>query len=121
MKRTGEIICTDFAEGKKHDFQLFKDSKLPLQKTQKIIGDGGYTGMKKVHKNCEIPKKKGKKKELNKRDKKKNLEISKARVLVENVIGDLKVWRILSEKYRHRRNKYDLRFNIAAALYNQGL
>jgi hypothetical protein len=72
----------------------------------------------KRHKNTEIPKKRSKKNPLTKEDKKENRKISASRVLVENVIRCLKIFRILSEKYRNRRKRYGLRLNLIAALYN---
>ncbi|MBT7069820.1 MAG: IS5/IS1182 family transposase, partial [Anaerolineae bacterium] len=35
-----------------------------------------------------------------------------------HVIGKLKVFRILSERYRNRRKRFGLRFNLIASLYN---
>ena len=50
-----------------------------------------------------------------------NARISSQRVLIENIIRELKNFRILSEKYRNRRKKYGLRFNLIAAIYNRNL
>ncbi len=55
---------------------------------------------------------------LTKADKMKNREISSARVLNENVIGVIKRFRILAEKYRNRRKRFNLRFNLIAGIYN---
>jgi len=77
--------------------------------------------MAKLHSNVEIPKKRSKKNPLTKEDKLNNARISSQRVLIENIIRDLKIFRILSEKYRNRRKKYGLRFNLIAAIYNQNL
>jgi hypothetical protein len=38
--------------------------------------------------------------------------------LVENVLGRLKVFRILCSRYRNRRRRFGLRFNLIAGLYN---
>ncbi|MBI2759205.1 MAG: hypothetical protein HYX49_11075 [Chloroflexi bacterium] len=40
------------------------------------------------------------------------------RILIEHVFRKLKVFRILSERYRNRRKKFTLRFNLIAAIYN---
>lgn len=117
-KNTKEIICTDFSEGKKHDFKLFKDSKLPFQKHQTILVDSGYTGILKLFPNSLIPKKKTKKHPLTLEDKIRNKEISKQRIVIENVIGDLKRFKILSDRYRCRRKRFSLRFNLIAGIYN---
>lgn len=117
-KKTKQIVCTDFAEGKRHDFKLFKDSKLPFKLTQTILVDSGYTGILKLFPNALIPKKKSKNNPLTKEDKIKNTEITKQRIIVENVIGDLKKFRIIADKYRCRRKRFGLRFNLIAGIYN---
>ena len=47
-----------------------------------------------------------------------NREISSERVLNENVIGSLKRFRILSDRYRNRRRRFGLRFNLIAGIHN---
>jgi hypothetical protein len=80
--------------------------------------DSGYQGIKELHTNSELPTKSTKKHPLTKEQKKKNRLLSKSRVLVENIIGKLKVFRILAEKYRNRRKRFGLRFNLIAAICN---
>ncbi len=43
---------------------------------------------------------------------------SSKRVLNENVIGIVKRFRVLAEKYRNRRKRFHLRFNLIAGIYN---
>lgn len=120
-KNTKQIICTDFCEGKKHDFKLFKESKIAFLKSQTIIVDTGYAGILKLyqnHMNILIPKKKSKKNPLTKEDKENNTKISKQRIIVEDVIGFIKRFRIISDKYRCRRKRFSLRFNLIAAICN---
>ena len=50
--------------------------------------------------------------------KKENRKISSQRIYVEHVIGKLKIFRILSERYRNRRKRFGLRFNLITAIYN---
>jgi len=47
--------------------------------------------------------------------------LSKERFVVEHVIRSLKIFRILAERYRNRRKRFGLRFNLIAALYNHEL
>ena len=47
--------------------------------------------------------------------------LSKERSVVEHVIRSLKIFRILAERYRNRRKRFGLRFNLIAALYNHEL
>ncbi len=83
--------------------------------------DTGYQGIGKIHSNVEIPKKRSKKNPLTKMDKIKNAAISTERVVIENMIRELKIFRIITERYRNRRKKYGLRFNLIAAIYNQNI
>lgn len=80
--------------------------------------DSGYTGILKLFPNSLIPKKKTKKHPLTLEDKIRNKEISKQRIVIENVIGYLKRFKILSNRYRCRRKRFSLRFNFIAGIYN---
>lgn len=82
------------------------------------ITDSGYTGIKRIQSNTRLPKKRRKGKPLTKEEKKENQEIASERVLNENVIGCLKRFKILSDRYRNRRKRFGLRFNLIAGIYN---
>lgn len=97
---------------------MFKESKIQLYKTIKIQTDTGYQGIKKIHLNSELPKKRSKKNPLTNDDKKQNQQISSSRVAIENIIRELKIFRIVAEKYRNRRKRFNLRMNIIAGIYN---
>ena len=59
-----KIICTAHGKGKKHDFQLFKGSKIKIDESIETIADKGYQGIKKIHNSSYTPKKKPKNKSL---------------------------------------------------------
>jgi hypothetical protein len=40
------------------------------------------------------------------------------RVVNENVIGSLKRFKIISDRYRNRRKRFGLRFNLVAGIHN---
>ncbi|SPR09525.1 IS5 family transposase ISOt6 [Orientia tsutsugamushi str. Gilliam] len=42
-KKTHQVICTNFSNGKKHDFRLFKESKILIRPKVKEITDTGYS------------------------------------------------------------------------------
>ncbi|BAG41226.1 transposase [Orientia tsutsugamushi str. Ikeda] len=86
-KKTHKVICTNFFNGKKHDFRLFKESKILVHPKVKVITDTGYQVIQKIHNNSELPKKKSKKNPLTKNDKKNNRRLAGERVVNENVIG----------------------------------
>ena len=117
-KKSQQIICTAFANGKRHDFRLFKESKTQIHPTIGIVTDTGYQGLKKIHAKTQMPKKRSKKNPLTQEDKRHNRELSRERVLNENVIGCLKRFKILSDRYRNRRKRFSLRFNLVAGIYN---
>lgn len=117
-KQTRKIICIHNDIGKRHDFKLYKTSRVFVHCDIMIQADTGYQGLQKRHKNSELPKKRSKKKTLTSQDKKRNREISSGRVLIENIIRELKIFRIVSEKYRNRRRRFNLRMNIIAGIYN---
>ena len=51
-------------------------------------------------------------------DKKSNKNIASTRVLNENVIAMIKRFKIVSDRYRNRRKRFGLRFNLIATIYN---
>jgi DDE superfamily endonuclease len=120
-KKSKKIICTTCCNGKKHDFKLFKESKVRWRSGCCGITDSGYTGIKKLQKNTKLPKKSSKKNPLTKNDKEENRKISSERALNENVIGCMKRFKILSDRYRNRRKRFGLRLNLIAGIYNYGL
>jgi hypothetical protein len=120
-KKNRKMICTAFANGKCHNFRLFKESKTKIHPKIKAITDTGYQGLQKIHLHTNMPKKKTKKKPLSKEDKRNKKHKSRERVLNENVIGMLKRFKILAERYRNRRKRFCLRFHLIAGIYNWDL
>lgn len=117
-KKTKQVICTSFANGKKHDFKLFKESKTHIHPETTTITDTGYQGLQKLHAKSALPKKRSKKNPLTKEDKASNQKLASQRALNENVIGMLKRFKIIADKYRNRRKRFGLRFNLIAGIYN---
>jgi hypothetical protein len=117
-KKDRRIICTAFSEGKKHDFKLFCKSKTKFAKTTEVKTDTGYLGIRDLHLNSVLPHKKSKLHPLSKEEKHENRDIARARVSNEHAIGFVKRFRILAERYRNRRKRFGLRFNLIAAICN---
>jgi hypothetical protein len=101
-----------------HDFKLFKESKVRWTKKTCGLTDSGYTGIKKIQSTSRLPKKRSKNKPLTQAEKQENRSIAAERVLNENVIGRLKRFKILTDRYRNRRKRFGLRFNLIAGIYN---
>jgi hypothetical protein len=85
------------------------------------LADAGYQGPTKLHLNSKTPAKKTKLHPLSQEQKISNEALSQERVLIENIIHGLKIFCILSERYRNRRKRFGLRFNLIAAIYNMEL
>lgn len=115
------IVSVCVAKGKQHDFSIFKDSKTHILPTICVTGDKGYLGLEGIHPNTRIPKKKTKNKSLTKEEKKSNRAIGSFRALNEHVIGHLKRFHIISDRYRNRRRRFGLRINLIAGIYNYEL
>lgn len=97
---------------------MFKNSKTHIHGDIKVLTDTGYIGLQHIHSNTEMPKKKSKNHPLTKADKENNRELSSERVVNENVIGDIKRFKIISDRYRNRRKRFGLRFNLISGIHN---
>jgi IS5 family transposase len=120
-QKTKEIICVVIAKGKVHDFRVWKNSRVSVGEKTELLADKGYQGIKKIHANSRTPFKKRKKQPLSKEQKKFNKQLAKERIVVEHIHRRLKIFRILSSRYRNRRRRFGLRFNLIAGIYNYEL
>lgn len=111
-------MATAFCHGSKHDFQLFKDNACEFSEHLRFLADAGYQGLMEFHENSQTPFKKSKYHLLTKREKLSNRSLARKRIVIEHIFRKLKVFRILSERYRNRRKRFSLRFNLIAAVYN---
>lgn len=118
---TGKILATAFSSGAVHDFRLFKESGLKLPPHVPLLADAGYQGVAKIHLNSRTPAKKTKLHPLNKEQQLANRILSRQRIVIEHIFRKLKVFRMLSERYRNRRRRFRLRFNLIALIYNMEL
>ncbi|MDZ7933898.1 MAG: IS5 family transposase [Emticicia sp.] len=117
---TLEIICVSFANGSCHDFKLYKNSKIRINPSIKQKTDSGYQGLEKLHQNSDLPQKKTKKHKLDKEQKKKNRKLSSERVENEHVIGKLKIFKILENRYRSHSG-FGKIFTLISGIYNANL
>jgi len=97
---------------------LFKESKTRILPEISVITDTGYIGIANIHANSVLPKKKSKNKPLTREDKAENRKLSSERVANEHAISFLKRFKILLERYRNRRKRFGLRFNLIAGFCN---
>jgi len=104
-----------------HDFRLFKHSRTALGPQTRCLADSGYLGLLRLHANSQTPHKRSRLHPLTEEQKAQNRHLARERFVAEHIIRGLKVFRILSERYRNRRRRFGLRFNLIAALYNHEL
>jgi hypothetical protein len=104
-----------------HDFKLFKRSRIPFVSSQLCLADRGYQGFSRQHLGACTPTKKPRKQALSKEEKQHNRALARLRVRVEHVIRRFKIFPIFSGRYRNRRRRFGLRFNLIAGLLNYKL
>lgn len=114
-------MSTAHGKGKEHDFNIYKESNTFLEPEIKVLGDKGYQGIQKIHKKSQTPQKRKRFQKLTCEQKKINKELARQRIIVEHVNRHLKIFKVLSERYRNRRKRFSLRFNLIAGFYNYEL
>ncbi len=82
---TEKILATEFANGSKHDFQLFKESRCALPCHIRVLADTGYQGLAHLHANSQTPAKKSKHHPLTTEQRATNRALSRVRILIENM------------------------------------
>lgn len=117
-QHTLEIIATAFGTGRTHDFRLFKENYAGIAQNILCLADTGYVGIQALHAHSAVPTKKSKLHPLTREQKAANRQLARRRIFCEHVIGKLKIFSILGERYRNRRKRFGLRFNLIAAIYN---
>ena len=105
----------------RHDFSLYKRGKTALPDAAECLADSGYQGLADLHEKVRTPFKKPKGGELNAGQKQFNKALARERVVIEHIIRNLKIFRIVAAKYRNRRRRFMLRMNLIAGLYNYAL
>ena len=85
---------------------------------QLCLADRGYQGIAKLYSNSCTPTKKPRQRKLDKAERQHNRSLARLRVVAEHLNRQIKIFRILAERYRNRRKRFGLRFNLIAALIN---
>lgn len=115
---TKEIISLFQAKGSEHDFTMFKASFGAISEQHLLLADSGYQGLYDYHAHSRIPYKKSKHHPLTCEQKKFNRELSRERIVIENINARIKTFKIMSERYRNRRRRHFLRMNLICAALN---
>ena len=103
--------------GSVHDFKVFKQHEFPSPE-YKVLVDSGYQGIHKYHQRSLYPCQNIRSKNIISQEKEHNTFLAKTRIKVEHVIRNLKTFNILSYRYRNKRKRYNLKFNIIAGIVN---
>jgi len=119
-KRTRKIkVLSPSVEGKKHDKKLAEEQDIGFPEDSTLYQDSGFQGYEPQHVQTFQPKKKPKGGDLTPEEKAENTVISSARIGIEHVIGDVKVYRIVRDVFRNLRAGYnDVVMEIACGLHN---
>lgn len=120
-----KILSTFFGVGSVHDLTLFRNSKSVIHAGTLLIGDLGYVGIQKSHAKSLVPHRKSclpgltkAERKLTQEQRRENRALSRIRIAIEHVNRRLKIFKILSERYRNRGHRFCLRFNLICAIYN---
>ncbi len=105
------------APGRVHDLEIRRRGP-PLPEGAHAYADSGYQGLQQDHSGVEIPYKRTKTRPLTKDERAYNHALSRFRVRVEHAIARLKSFRILSERYRYPRERYDVKISTVAGILN---
>nr|WP_236117184.1 transposase family protein [Hassalia byssoidea] len=89
--------------GPKSDINLFRECQKGFDPRQRFNGDKGYEGESSI----KTPKKKPKKAELTLEQKNQNKELALSRIFVEHLIRIVKIFRVASERFRLKPEKYE--------------
>ena len=119
-KRTGKIKgLSPTMEGKKHDKKLADETGFRFPAGSKLWKDSGFQGYEPPGVETFQPRKKLQGRELTAEEKEQNRAISRVRIRVEHAIGGAKVFRIVRDVYRNRKQNFeDLVMETACGLHN---
>ncbi len=116
--RLKQIVSIQVESGRKHNLTIARKYLKEMIIYPCIMADLAYKGFHQIKSKLLIPIKKPKNLSLPKIAKKINQEISQRRTAIEHINGKLKHFRILTERYRNRRERFGLRMNLIAGMVN---
>lgn len=118
VTRKGRIASVSPSQpGSRHDLAIRRSGpKLP--RGARAYGDSAYQGYDKEHKAIDYPYKKPKGGDLSEEEKAYNKGLSRFRVRVEHKIGQVKRFRIVSDRFRNPRRTHFTKTSIIAGLVN---
>ena len=115
---TGLILSVRCARGTTHDFKIFKQSGLDINRQAEIKTDKGFLGIKKLYPNAETPHKASKYHPLSREQKRFNRQLAKQRIVIEHRNRECKIFRICKEQYRGKHKNYEKTWKLVSAIVN---
>jgi hypothetical protein len=115
---SGQVICVHQAKGSVHDLELFRQSRVRINRFIIVVGDKGYQGIAELHKNSLTPYKKPKGGELTLEQKAFNSTLSKIRILIEHVNRRIKRFKMFQCRYRNKQRKHHKRISLICGIHN---
>ena len=103
--------------GSRHDLAVRRAGPT-LPKQSRLHGDSAYQGYDKEHPNIDYPYKKPKGGSLSEEEKQYNKGLSRFRVRVEHKIGEVKRYRIVSDRFRNPRRTHFTKVSIIGGIVN---
>jgi len=114
VDKKGRIkIVGKSAYGKTHDKKDYERQRFIFPKGIPKKADLGYVGT-----SWQTPIKKPKDRFLSEEEKQYNLAHSRERIRIEHTIGKMKIFKILSERYRNKLKDHLLIFKNVAGIHN---
>jgi transposase len=117
--KTKLVLSVDQDVGCVHDFRIYKDSTgAAVSPDIQAKMDSGYQGIAAYHANSKIPYKKSKNHPLTPEEKAFNRQLARERIVIEHINREIKVFKIMAERYRNRRRRHKLRMTLICAIRN---
>ena len=116
--KTKKVLAVAQHKGSTHDFALFKEAFDGAVDKIQFLADSGFQGILKFHANSLIPIKRSKNHELSDVERKHNHELSRRRIAIEHVNAWVKIFKIMSYRYRNKRRRHGLRIALICGIYN---
>ena len=114
VDRRGKVLSVSPASpGKVHDKKLYDRTRVLSPSGTSRKGDLGYLGTSLL-----IPHKKPKGGSLTSEQNEENRQLASERIVVEHAIGKMKVFKIVSERFRNPLKSHTSIFKNIAGLYN---
>jgi len=115
-KSDEKITCLSSGTRRRRGFRFFRESSVRFVRGSETLVGSGHQGLAKMHGNSVLPKKSAK--ELGEEGKQENREVSCGCMLNERVIDHVKRFRVLAERCRNRKKRFDLRPSPIADICN---